>query len=203
MHSFWPKKDELYKYARLDHAELQREAATYDNTGLSIFKVPLFFGDFILGASAFGASTLFFPESDDFDIADRFDYYRLAFASTGDKMAIEVGIELMGYSANEVKVFKTPVDLSYLSPFQQDVLLACREIPFGETRTTRELAAMAGHPGKGGAAAAVIRHNPLPVLIPCHRVLPIDQSLGAYCVDLEWKQFLLEHEGVDKSLVSA
>jgi methylated-DNA-[protein]-cysteine S-methyltransferase len=203
MYSRWPTKEELHEYAMLDHTELQKRAATYFCTALTTFEVPLLFGDFILGASAFGASTLFFPGSDDFDIADRFDYYRLGHGSTGNKMAIEVGIELMGYSAGDLQVFKTPVDLSYLSPFQQDVLLACRKIPFGETRTSRELAAMAGHPGKGGAAAAVLRHNPLPILVPCHRVLPVNQTLGAYCGDLRWKQYLLEHEGVDKSLVMA
>jgi methylated-DNA-[protein]-cysteine S-methyltransferase len=203
MYDRWPDKDELFKYAILDDVELQKEAAGHGCTGLSTFNVPLFFGDFILGASAFGASTLFFPGSDDFDISNRFSYYQLAFASTGKRMAIEAGIELMGYSVGEVKVFKVPVDLSYLSPFQQDVLLACREIPFGETRTYKELAEMAGHPGKGGAASAVLRYNPLPILVPCHRVLPASRNLGTYCGELEWKQFLLEHEGIEKQLVLA
>lgn len=197
MYSPWPRKEDLEELARLDHFELQKQAAGYHCVGVTVFEVPAFFGDFYLGASAFGAVTLFFPGSDDFDIISRSDYYRLGCAFTGRKMALEAGIELMGYSVGEVTEFETPVDLSYLTRFQQDVLLACREIPFGEIRTPGELAVMAGHPGKGGAAAAVLRHNPLPILVPCHRVLAADGTVGRYCVDPQWKAYLLQHEGID------
>ncbi len=203
MYSVWPTPQDVRQFKDLEHESLQARAAGFRLTGISNYKVPLFFGDFILGASAFGASLLFFPETDEWDISGRFEYYRLGSASTGKKMAFEAGLELMGYSIGEVKVFETPVDLSFLTDFQQDVLLACRKVPFGETVTYAELAEIAGHPGKGGRAACVIRHNPLPILIPCHRVIPRDKRLGSYCGHPEWKQFLLEHEGVKKELVLA
>ena len=203
MLTFWPKQEEIEELASLDHAALQQTAARQPLTALSTLEVPTYFGKFTVCASAFGVSALFFPYMEDFDIFDRFDYYGLAAASWGRKMAFEAGLELMGYAVGEVQTFETPVDLSYLSKFQQDILLAVRKVPFGRTTTTRELAAAAGHEGKGGAAAQVLRHNPLPILVPCHRVLAADGRIGAYCGPLETKQFLLAHEGVDIELASA
>jgi methylated-DNA-[protein]-cysteine S-methyltransferase len=203
MMSYWPKMEEIKELVQLDHGELQQRAGASPQTALSTMEVPTYFGDFKVCASAFGASALFFPYSEDFDVFDRFDYYGLAAASWGRKMAFEAGLELMGYTVGEVREFETPVDLSYLSPFQQDILLAVRKVPFGRTTTTPQLAETAGHPGKGGAASRVLRHNPLPVLVPCHRVLSAEGRIGAYCGSLEMKQFLLAHEGVDIELLSA
>ncbi len=203
MMTFWPKEEELGELAELDHQALQKKAGESPHTALSTLEVPTYFGTFTMCATAFGASALFFPGSEDFDVFDHFDYYNLAAASWGRKMAFEAGLELMGYAVGEIQDFDTPVDLSYLSPFQQDILLATRRIPFGQTVTTSELAAAAGHPKKGGAASQVLRHNPLPVLLPCHRVLAADGRIGVYCGPLDLKQFLLAHEGVDVALVNA
>ena len=196
----WPKLEDVKEMAALDHLELQRCAAHFHQTGITSYEVPTFFGDFVLSTSAFGAVLLFFPDVDDFAISDRLDYYGIALSSTGRKMAVEVGLELMGYAVGEVHEFDTPVDLSFLTPFQQDVLMACRKIPFGEVVTTSEVAVLAGHPGKGGAVSLVLRHNPLPILIPCHRVLPVNRTLGAYCGHPTWKQHLLAHEGIETTL---
>lgn len=203
MYSAWPTVEKIGEFRQLDHAALQRTAATFSSTAVTNYEVPLLFGDFVVGCTAFGASLLFFPQPDEWEIATRLDYYRIGYSVTGKKMAFEVGIELMGYSAGAVKRFETPVDLSYLTSFQQDILLACRRIPFGEVVTNAELAEMAGYPRKGGRAAMVLKNNPLPILIPCHRVLPANRTLGNYCGPLEWKQLLLAHEGVEMSLVSA
>jgi O-6-methylguanine DNA methyltransferase len=203
MYQPWPTPEEARALASLDDLQLQRDAGRFPQTGIACYQVPTFWGDFVLSTSAFGAALLFFPGGDDFEISDRLDYYGIAFSSSGRKMAVGVGLELMEYSVGDLRSFDTPVDLSYLSPFQQDILLACRKVPFGETATYGELAAMAGHPGKGGAAAGILRHNPLPVLIPCHRILPANRTLGAYCGHPAWKQHLLAHEGVEKALPEA
>lgn len=203
MNIYWPKPNEVKTYVELDHIELQRKAAAFPRTALTTMEVPTYIGDFTICASAFGVSTLFFPGTDDLDVFSRFDYYGLAAASWGQKMAFEAGLELMGYTLGEVTTFETPVDLSYLTPFQQDILLSVRRVPFGETVTTRDIAHAAGHPGKGGAAAKVLRHNPLPILVPCHRVVAADGRIGGYCGPLESKQFLLDHEGVEIALATA
>lgn len=80
-----------------------------------------------------------------------------------------------------------------ISPFQRDVWRAICRIPYGETRTYKELAAMAGHPTAIRATAAACGANPLPYYIPCHRVVASD-GVGGYAFGIERKQRLLTHE---------
>lgn len=79
--------------------------------------------------------------------------------------------------------------------FQQAVWAALRAIPAGETRTYSEIAAAAGRPAAVRAAGSACGDNGLAVLIPCHRVLRSDGSLGGYAYGLERKRALLEKEG--------
>jgi len=88
------------------------------------------------------------------------------------------------------------IDLSGLPPFSQRVLAACREIRFGETRTYSELAAAVGSPGAARAVGGALARNPVPVVIPCHRVLGSDGRLTGFLGGLAWKRALLAHEGI-------
>ncbi len=67
-----------------------------------------------------------------------------------------------------------------LTDFQIDVLLATMKIPKGEVATYKEVARMAGHPNAYRAAGTALRKNPLAPMIPCHRVIKSDGSLGNY-----------------------
>ena len=80
------------------------------------------------------------------------------------------------------------------SDFQNRVWLALRSIPFGETRTYTQLAAMVGQPHAVRAVASACATNPISVLVPCHRVLGADGTLRGYRWGLERKARLLEHE---------
>lgn len=73
-----------------------------------------------------------------------------------------------------------PVDLSGQTPFHRRVQEACREIPFGQTETYGGLARKLRRPRAARAVSAAMRHNPVPLLIPCHRVIRSDGSLGGY-----------------------
>ncbi|MCP4675716.1 MAG: methylated-DNA--[protein]-cysteine S-methyltransferase [Deltaproteobacteria bacterium] len=179
------------------HAQLESEAAKFGRTAVVNLEVPTIMGNFGVSASAYGVTMLFCPDTDDIDVLDKMDYYGMAFASWGNQRAIEAGLDLMGYFLGEVKNITSPVDLSYLTPFQKDVFNAMRSIPFGELITYGELAELAGHKGKGGAVAGVLRKNPCPIFIPCHRAVGSDGSLGVSSISREWKEWLLEHEGVD------
>ena len=82
------------------------------------------------------------------------------------------------------------------TPFQQRVWAVLREIPYGQTRSYRELALAAGSP-RGYRAVGMANHrNPIPILIPCHRAVGADGSLTGYAGGLELKRKLLELEGV-------
>lgn len=78
--------------------------------------------------------------------------------------------------------------------FERGIWLALREIPYGQTRSYKWLAARAGHPGAARAAGQALAKNPLPIVLPCHRVIESDGSLGGYSPDLDIKRRLLEAE---------
>ena len=79
--------------------------------------------------------------------------------------------------------------------FEADVLVALAGVPYGSTVSYGELAALAGRPAAQRAAGAVMARNPLPVILPCHRVVRSDGTLGNYGDDPRWKARLLTLEG--------
>jgi methylated-DNA-[protein]-cysteine S-methyltransferase len=89
-----------------------------------------------------------------------------------------------------------PVDLDHASPFGQKVLAACRTIPFGGKMTYSDLARQVGCPAAARAVGGVMAANPIPLIIPCHRVLRTDGGLGGFSAPggTAIKQRLLEHE---------
>jgi methylated-DNA-[protein]-cysteine S-methyltransferase len=87
------------------------------------------------------------------------------------------------------------LDLDWATPFQARVADVLRAIPYGETVTYGELAALAGHPNAQRAAGTFCAHNRFPLFVPCHRVVAAD-GLGSYgSLGLSYKRRLLELEG--------
>jgi methylated-DNA-[protein]-cysteine S-methyltransferase len=80
------------------------------------------------------------------------------------------------------------------SPFQREVWKALRTIGAGETRSYQELASAVGRPSASRAVARANATNPIPVVIPCHRVIHSDGSLAGYGGGIERKRWLLRHE---------
>ncbi len=91
----------------------------------------------------------------------------------------------------------TPFDLSFLTAFQQKILRATCQIPFGQTRTYGWVAGKAGSPRGYRAAGQALNRNTLPLFIPCHRVIASGNRLGGYGGGIAWKIRLLKAEGVE------
>ncbi len=89
-----------------------------------------------------------------------------------------------------------PLDLSRGTGFQRAVWRALTEIERGETRTYSDVARRVGSPRAARVVGQACRVNPLPVLIPCHRVLAMGGKLGGFSGGIEWKRLLLERERV-------
>jgi methylated-DNA-[protein]-cysteine S-methyltransferase len=89
-----------------------------------------------------------------------------------------------------------PVTLDHIGAFGRRVLSACREIPFGRTTTYGDLAGHVGHPGAARAVGTALARNPIPLIIPCHRVLGSNGGLGGFSAPggTTTKQKLLDHE---------
>lgn len=89
-----------------------------------------------------------------------------------------------------------PLDVSSGTEFQREVWQALRAIPRGETRSYGEIAAAVGRPKGAQAVGQACGANPIPVLIPCHRVLAAQSRLGGFSGGLDWKRRLL---GLERS----
>jgi methylated-DNA-[protein]-cysteine S-methyltransferase len=89
-----------------------------------------------------------------------------------------------------------PVDLENRSVFERAVLEYTRQIPRGSVVTYSELAAKLGNPRAARAVGNALRRNPVPLFVPCHRVVGV-ADLGGYAWGLETKRKLLQLEGVD------
>ena len=97
------------------------------------------------------------------------------------------------FSGNRVD-FPDELDLSGATPFQRSVWQTARLIPYGQTRSYAWLAGQAGSPGAARAVGQALGRNPLPIIIPCHRVLASNGGLGGFSGGLEMKRFLLNLE---------
>jgi O-6-methylguanine DNA methyltransferase len=89
-----------------------------------------------------------------------------------------------------------PLDLNEGTDFQQSVWRALQKIPRGETRSYGELAKSLKNPRASRAVGSACGANPIPVLIPCHRVLAANRKLGGFSGGLDWKKKLLWREEV-------
>jgi methylated-DNA-[protein]-cysteine S-methyltransferase len=110
----------------------------------------------------------------------------------------EAARQLGEYFDGRRRQFELPVDLSGLRLFQRKVLLALLQVRYGEVVSYGELAMLSGHPGAARAVGGAMRGNPLPIVIPCHRVLLSSGELGGFGGRPEIKRQLLELEGWGK-----
>lgn len=105
--------------------------------------------------------------------------------------------ELSAYFDGRLRTFTVPLDWSLASGFSARVLriLAC-DVPYGGVVGYQDLADRAGEPGAARAVGAAMGSNPLPVVVPCHRVVASDGGIGGFGGGLETKRLLLALEGV-------
>ena len=102
--------------------------------------------------------------------------------------------ELDEYFAGQRTRFDTPFDLALTTRFRREVLAATARIPYGDTGTYTSVAAEAGNARAVRAAGSALATNPVAIIVPCHRVLRSDGTLGGYGGGLDRKELLLELE---------
>jgi len=105
--------------------------------------------------------------------------------------------QLRAYFKNPSFVFDLPLDLSGVTPFQREVLVTARTIPAGTVWTYKRLAEAVGRPKASRAVGQAMARNPLPIVIPCHRVVGSSGSLTGYGggEGIAAKRWLLQREG--------
>jgi methylated-DNA-[protein]-cysteine S-methyltransferase len=115
-------------------------------------------------------------------------------AETVEPREVEAGRQLAAYFARKERALDAPVDLEGFTPFARTVMECLRQVPYGQTVTYGELAARAGRPGAARAVGQVMHSNPVPLFLPCHRVLGASGDLTGFAGGLDTKKALLEME---------
>jgi methylated-DNA-[protein]-cysteine S-methyltransferase len=104
--------------------------------------------------------------------------------------------ELEEYFSGRRRSFDVPVDRRLSRGYRRTVLEALsREVPYGHTVSYKELAERTGNPKASRAVGSAMATNPIPIVVPCHRVLRTGGALGGYGGGLDTKVWLLRHEG--------
>ncbi|WP_419165711.1 methylated-DNA--[protein]-cysteine S-methyltransferase [Candidatus Palauibacter sp.] len=154
------------------------------------------FGAMRVAASREGLVALTWQaESDDAFVAGLERRYRAApVVCDGDELS-DAEAQLIEYFGQRRRAFELPVDLGGLTEFQREVLTATARLGFGETVTYTEIASRIGRPRASRAVGNALGRNPIPVVVPCHRVVRTDRSLGGYTGGLRYKEALLDIEG--------
>jgi methylated-DNA-[protein]-cysteine S-methyltransferase len=104
--------------------------------------------------------------------------------------------QVRAYFAGKRVSFNDAADLSAGTPFQRSVWLKAREIPLGESRSYSWIASAVGNPAACRAVGQALGQNPLPIIVPCHRVLTAYGGLGGFSGGLDIKKRLLALEGI-------
>lgn len=155
------------------------------------------FGSLLAAVTRRGLVRLAFPEEHADSVLDKLAA-RLSPRIVEAPARLEsVRRELDEYFERRRTAFDLDLDWSLIGPFGRRVLSATAEIPFGSFLTYSQIALEAGSPRGFRAAGNALGSNPIPIVIPCHRVLRRGGDLGGYGGGLERKRWLLRHEGVE------
>lgn len=165
----------------------------------TIVNCPL--GRLLVAATDKGVSAVSIGKSDHALETALFDEYPTAeIRRDKDGLGEYVTVLLKGLDG-ETPHLDLPLDIQ-VTAFQRRVYEALRTIPYGETRTYREIAKTIGHPGAVRAVARACATNPAAIVVPCHRVVRKDGGLGGYRWGMETKQTLLKKEKGENGRVS-
>jgi methylated-DNA-[protein]-cysteine S-methyltransferase len=153
-------------------------------------------GTIVVGATRDGLVRIGLPSEDSDDVlqqlAERVSPRVLR--ASRDSL-VQTRRQLDEYFGHERRLFEIPLDWRLTTGFRRDVLRATERIPYGETASYRDVATRAGSPNAVRAAGSALATNPLPIVVPCHRVLRTGGGLGQYRGGPEAKAQLLTLEG--------
>jgi len=154
------------------------------------------FGSLLVAVTARGVVLVAYPNVDAATAIDRLARAVSPRVLRSPRATEELRRELDEYFDHRRDHFDVPVDLRLTAGFTRRILRATSRIPFGEVRTYRDMATSAGSPAAVRAAGNALGSNPIPIVVPCHRVVRTGGGLGGYTGGLERKTALLQLEGV-------
>jgi methylated-DNA-[protein]-cysteine S-methyltransferase len=153
------------------------------------------FGKLTAAVTERGLVRLAFPEEDSDAVLERLAARISPRIVEADAPLDSLRRELEEYFAGRRRRFELPLDWTLVGPFAQRVLRTAERIPYGGVLSYTQVAAEAGSPRGSRAAGNALSSNPIPIVVPCHRVLRSGGALGGYAGGLDRKRWLLELEG--------
>lgn len=163
---------------------------------LHVASLPTPHGEFLAHFSAEGLAQLDFPTKRARGDAQPVDELPAPFRAWAEQTQSALLAALTATPRRNSKVTLPPLDLSRGTKFRLRVWAELRRIPRGDTQSYGDVADELGKRRAARAVGGACGANPIPVLIPCHRVLAANGSLGGFSGGLEWKRRLLAIEGV-------
>jgi methylated-DNA-[protein]-cysteine S-methyltransferase len=163
----------------------------------SLFETDLGFGGVIAGDKGIVEVFLPFTGENKYLLTGRLKLLH-PFAVTENRVTKEAAMLLQRYFAGELVSFDVPIDLSRFTQFQNEVYGAVSKIPYGSVKSYGEIAALIGRPRAARGVGSAMARNPLPIIIPCHRVVGSSGDLTGYSAagGINSKKWLLHMEGV-------
>jgi methylated-DNA-[protein]-cysteine S-methyltransferase len=156
-------------------------------------------GTLLVAVTRRGLVRIAYPEEDEARVLDELAARISARVLKAPRRTDQVRRELDEFFAGRRRAFALSVDWALVRGFATRVLRATAQLPFGTTATYGQVASVAGSPRAARAAGNALGSNPIPIVVPCHRVLHADGGLGGYSGGLERKRYLLRLEGTLRS----
>jgi methylated-DNA-[protein]-cysteine S-methyltransferase len=176
------------------HGRLEAEAADHDLLDIAYRTVETPVGELLLAATTEGLVRIAYA-SEDLDSVLQILTTKISPRILQAPRRLDAAArQLDDYFAGRRTTFQLPLDLRLSTGFRRSVLEHLRGIAYGTTESYATVAAATGHPTAVRAVGSACATNPLPVVVPCHRVLRSDGSLGGYLGGLAVKRTLLELE---------
>lgn len=190
----WTEELEAASRRATDAVAARARRAGLVDVGYASVDTPL--GTLLVAATRQGLVRLAFPEESRDDVLDELAAALSPRVLESASMTAPVRRQLDAYFEGRLRGFRGKVDWSLTPPgFFRRVLEATARIPFGSVSTYGTVAKVAGSPRAARAAGNALHDNPVPIVVPCHRVVPAGGGIGKYGGQ-EWrKQFLLGLEG--------
>ena len=146
----------------------------------------------VIGSEA-GLKYIILPQSSAEAVLSAFNN-RLAGVTLDNSFFNDLPARLRRYFSGKPVSFTDRLDFASATPFQHKVWQAARSIPYGETRSYAWVASQIGKSGAARAVGQALARNPLPLVVPCHRVIAASGELCGFAYGLDMKQHLLEIE---------
>lgn len=192
LHRAIPMPDTAWEAARARFASRAAASGLVD-VSYEDHDTPL--GTVRINATELGIVRLILPAEDpDAELQDLADRISPRILRTSTAAITATRRELDEYFAGQRRAFDVPLDWTMSKAFRREVLRATAAIPYGQTSSYRHVATAAGSPNAVRAAGSALANNPIPILVPCHRVLRSDGALGQYRGGAAAKEQLLTLE---------